>query len=217
MANAREPHSPRQLDDARAMRALAHPVRLALLEQLTLRGPMTATQCAELVDESPSSCSFHLRTLAKYGFLEEDTDTERSGRSRPWRVVAIGNRWDIGPETTPELRHAGDALSRVVRDRDRATLEAFLDRQDEFGPEWDDAVIHANYGGYLTAEELGAIGRAIHDLWQPYLHRITDPASRPEGAVLAHFFVHGFPRADAMVDGAGGGTGGGTTGGDDDA
>jgi DNA-binding transcriptional ArsR family regulator len=191
---------PRLLDDPRTMRALAHPVRLALMEHLTLRGPLTATQCAELVDESPSSCSFHLRTLAKYGFIEEDPDTERTGRNRPWRVVTIGNRWQTGPETSPELRHAGDALARVVRDRDRVTLEAFLARRDEFGPEWDDAVIHSNYGGYVTPAELRAIGEAIHQLWQPYLHRITDPAARPDGAVLAHFFVHGFPRADTVAD-----------------
>ena len=53
------------------MRALAHPLRIELIEQLTFRGPLTATQCAALVGESPSSCSFHLRMLAKYGFVEE--------------------------------------------------------------------------------------------------------------------------------------------------
>ncbi len=191
---------PRTLDDPRSMRALAHPVRIALLELLTLRGPMTATQCAERVDESPSACSFHLRTLAKYGFVEEDPDAERTGRQRPWRVVAIGSRWDRGPHTTPAVRHAGDALSRVVRDRDRAGLEAYLAREDEFEPEWSEAVIHANYGGFVTPAELREIGDAIHQLWQPYLRRITHPEERPDGSRLAHFFMHGFPRADGLAD-----------------
>src|SRR3954451_11864993 len=151
---------PRVLDDPRTMRALAHPVRLALMEELTLRGPMTATECAQRVGESPSSCSFHLRTLAKYGYIEEDTDAPRPGRQRPWRVVAIGNRWETGPGTPPAVRHAGEALARVVRERDREALEAHLARRDEFEPGWDEAVVHSNYGGYLTPAELREIGEA---------------------------------------------------------
>ena len=46
---------PRELTDPRAMRAMAHPVRLALMEALNHRGPMTATEAAELVGESPSA------------------------------------------------------------------------------------------------------------------------------------------------------------------
>ena len=69
------PFEPRNLDDARTLRALAHPLRVELMDQLTFRGPLTATQCAELVGESPSSCSFHLRTLAKYGFTNSGTYT----------------------------------------------------------------------------------------------------------------------------------------------
>ena len=53
------------------MRALAHPVRVALLELLGRDGPMTATQAGEALGESPANASFHLRTLAKYGFVEE--------------------------------------------------------------------------------------------------------------------------------------------------
>jgi DNA-binding transcriptional ArsR family regulator len=191
---------PKVLDDPRSMRALAHPVRIALMELLTLRGPMTATQCAERVGESPSSCSFHLRTLAKYGFIEEDPDAERSGRQRPWRAVAIGNRWSTAADTPPALRHAGEALARVVRERDRAALDAYLARQDEFEPDWAEATVHSNYGGFLTAAELRAVGEEIHRLWQPYLRRITHPDERPDGSRLAHMFVHGFPRADSLAD-----------------
>ena len=91
-----QPGPPRDLgDDPLAMRALAHPVRIRLLEELTFRGPLTATQAADHVGESPSSCSFHLRTLAKYGFVEEAGGG--TGRQRPWRVVSLGNRWRTGP------------------------------------------------------------------------------------------------------------------------
>jgi DNA-binding transcriptional ArsR family regulator len=60
-----EPHGATQRDvhqisDARALRALSHPVRLALLEALAT-GPLTATEAGELIDETPTTCSFHLR------------------------------------------------------------------------------------------------------------------------------------------------------------
>ncbi len=87
----------RQVSDARTMRALAHPVRIALLEMLSLEGAMTATEIGERISESPTTCSFHLRQLAKYGFVEEAgggkgrarrsvtaswTGTGRGGRAR---------------------------------------------------------------------------------------------------------------------------------------
>ncbi|MGA7362323.1 MAG: helix-turn-helix domain-containing protein [Candidatus Dormiibacterota bacterium] len=49
------------MSDAQTMRALSHPVRQALIETLTLDGPLTATQASERIGESPTTCSFHLR------------------------------------------------------------------------------------------------------------------------------------------------------------
>src|SRR3984957_4158463 len=78
----------RRVSDARTMRALTHPVRIALIEQLSVVGPMTATEVGELIGESPTTCSFHLRQLAKYGFVEEAGGGK--GRARPWRMSSIG-------------------------------------------------------------------------------------------------------------------------------
>jgi hypothetical protein len=52
------------LTDPKAIRALAHPVRMALLEALGHAGTLTATQASEMLGESPANCAFHLRTLA---------------------------------------------------------------------------------------------------------------------------------------------------------
>lgn len=189
------------------MRALAHPVRMRLLEELTLRGPLTATECAARVGESPSSCSFHLRMLAKYGFVAEAGGG--SGRQRPWRVVRIGNRWQTGPDALPSDRAAADVLSNQVRRRDAELLAAHLDTADALPPEWQEAVVHDSFGGWLTAAELTAIGDALVELWRPYLERLRDPAARPEGARLVHMFVHGFPHADDASSGDNAPAGGG--------
>src|SRR5580704_15082466 len=66
------PGNPVRLTDPKMMRALAHPARIAIWTHIALRGSVTATECAEVAGLSPSACSYHLRTLAKYGFIEED-------------------------------------------------------------------------------------------------------------------------------------------------
>jgi DNA-binding transcriptional ArsR family regulator len=66
-----------------AIRALAHPLRLRILDLIRDRGAMTATEVSEIVGESPTNCAFHLRTLGRYGFLEEAGGG--AGRARPWR------------------------------------------------------------------------------------------------------------------------------------
>src|SRR5260370_30464032 len=78
--------SVKRLTDPRALRALAHPIRLALLGMLRSEGLLTATRAGELLGESSASCSFHLRQLAKYGLVEEARGGQ--GRQPPWRATA---------------------------------------------------------------------------------------------------------------------------------
>src|SRR5580704_1047189 len=73
------PENPLRLDNPRMMRALAHPARIAILQHLGLDGPATATECASVVGLSPSACSYHLRALARYGFIEEDPASATAG------------------------------------------------------------------------------------------------------------------------------------------
>lgn len=68
-----------------ALRALAHPVRLTLLELAARDGAVTSTSASEHTGETRANCSFHLRLLGKYGFLEVDSGRDR--RERPWRLV----------------------------------------------------------------------------------------------------------------------------------
>ncbi len=96
------------------MRALAHPVRMALLELFAYHETLTATQASELLGESPANCAFHLRTLAKYGFVREAGGGK--GRERPWTLTSrtvIDHRRPAGPAGRPRRRRAqpGSGLS----------------------------------------------------------------------------------------------------------
>src|SRR3954468_4033452 len=81
-----------ELTDPRAMRAYAHPVRLALVGLVRRPGPLTATQAAARLGESSGTTSFHLRQLAKYGFCEEAGGGK--GREKPWRGTELFNSRD---------------------------------------------------------------------------------------------------------------------------
>src|SRR6202046_1160634 len=78
------------ITDPTVMRALAHPVRIALIELFGVHPTLTATQASEALGESPANCAFHLRTLAKYGFLEEAGGGR--GRERPWKASEKAHR-----------------------------------------------------------------------------------------------------------------------------
>ena len=99
-----------RLTDPRALRAYAHPVRMALVGLLRTEGPLTATRAAELLGESSGTCSFHLRQLAKYGLVEEAGGG--TGREKPWRATATSTDWDA--DGTPEGAAATGVKATVI-------------------------------------------------------------------------------------------------------
>ncbi|MDX6262847.1 MAG: hypothetical protein QOH84_4535, partial [Kribbellaceae bacterium] len=58
------------LTDPRAIRALAHPARQRIIDELYSGRVLTATECAELAGLTPSATSYHLRALERWGIIE---------------------------------------------------------------------------------------------------------------------------------------------------
>ncbi len=79
---------PRRLSDPRVLRAIAHPVRTRILEELSASGPVRAADVARDLGIPANQASFHLRQLAKYGLVEEAPEEARDKRDRVWRAVA---------------------------------------------------------------------------------------------------------------------------------
>lgn len=181
---------PPELSDPRAMRALAHPLRLTLLELVSEEGTLTATRAAELTGEHTASCSFHLRQLAKYGFIEEASGAV--GRERPWKLASAGFRWAAHPQDD-EAASAADALTALLLDRDLRALRSWLERRRADDPEWRDAALTSRSLLYLTQDELRSIGQQLIDLQAPYLRRTAEPSERPSDSVPVNLLAFAFP------------------------
>jgi DNA-binding transcriptional ArsR family regulator len=192
----------RKVSDAQALRALAHPVRLALYEALTLGGAMTATEAGEAIGESPTTCSFHLRQLAKYGFVEEAGGGK--GRARPWRLTSIGMELTSAPDD-PEARTAKMALVRMLDERSQERYRTWLETSASYPQRWQLAAGDSDYLFYLTIEELEQLQQELAAMLMPrFLERLTDPSKRPAGAVPVYMRRSTFPLAmpsDAGQDG----------------
>ncbi len=177
----------------KAIRALAHPLRLRILDLIQDRGPMTASQVSELVGESPTNCAFHLRTLGRYGYLEEAGGGK--GRERPWRHKA--HELAIDDTVTDRESVAGFRAAAEVRQRAR---RAEWDARSAHAPqEWQHADFDLEISARLTPAELRAARHAIQEAVMRIVNKRdqADPA-----AALVVITASGFPVGSLAGEGS---------------
>jgi len=180
----------RRLRDPKELRALAHPLRMKLIESLVLEGQATATQLADLVGDTPANCSWHLRQLAKYGYVEEAGGG--TGRQRPWRAVVRANQFATSDEDVATAA-AADLLTDLMIERETAALRDWNARRRTEPPEWQDAAGISQTATWLTHDELRGLGEQIGELFKGYLDRLVDPAKRPPGSRPVRLVQWGIP------------------------
>src|SRR6185437_4219566 len=179
-----------RLDNAMALRAYAHPVRMKLILALRTRGPLTATQAGRLLGESSGTCSFHLRQLAKYGLVEETGGG--TGREKPWRATTTSTAWDELQEA-PEAAAAAGLLSEVLAESYFAQLMRWLEVRPGESEQWQQAAFIGDRLLWVTADELAQVGRDLAAVVDKYFERQVKPELRPPGARLATYLHLGFP------------------------
>jgi DNA-binding transcriptional ArsR family regulator len=180
----------RELTDPVVMRALAHPLRVALLEALLREGPLTATAASVILDDSPGNMSWHLNVLAKYGFVEEAEGGR--GRSRPWRLVNLGTTFNDDVDN-PELTVAGEAMSRVIHERNYKRILQYLNERDSYSPEWRNSAFSASSITYMTPEEMKKFSDEMADVVSKYRDRSFDVDKRPPGSKAVAVVAYGHP------------------------
>lgn len=179
-----------QVTDPRAMRAMAHPLRLDLIELLGTVGPATAAECARHLGSTQASCSFHLRQLAKYGFVEE-APTRGDARERPWQLTDIEQSW-----SGAEGGAAAEELQRVFVQREADRVMAWRPSREP-DPRWRDTAFVGGATVPLTPEELREVRDRFAELLEPYVARLTDRSNWPDDHRLVRILLAGTPAGPA--------------------
>jgi DNA-binding transcriptional ArsR family regulator len=156
---------------AAQLRALAHPLRVQLLQALYAEGQATASQLARLLGESSGATSYHLRALHRAGMVEEAEP--RSGRERWWQRppdrVMIPNSVppDASDSERAELQAAHAQLESVFVGRDEQALGRWTEIRYDLPMEWQDAQWIGNFRIWGTAGEIRDLARAVLELSEP--------------------------------------------------
>lgn len=191
-----------KITDPERMKALAHPARMAVFDFLAgqrvagFEGA-TATEIAEVAGMTPSAMSYHLRTLAKAGFIEE-APSRGDARERLWRMklqsFSIRAEADA-PESHKIIeRTMGDAF---IEQHDR-NFSRWLDQRFEVDPALREAALTQQAHLRLTIEEAAEFSRRFQELEQEYADRtakrLEQGADAGDGTYVFNTLFRFFPK-----------------------
>ena len=183
-----QPVDPRALT-GREIRALAHPLRIRILESLR-EEPATASILARELSESTGATSYHLRELARHGFIEEDSGRGK-GRERWWRrrerMLLVGPKSDEMGDADSEAAFA--RLQSIFVERDAAALERFI--RLDLSPRWRQAAMIGNWTIHATPAEVEALTEKVVALVDELRRAATEA---PTGARRVHVGFRALPQ-----------------------
>ena len=174
---------------AREVRALAHPLRLRMLEVLRA-GPATASLLARELGESSGATSYHLRELAKAGFVEEDEE-RGNARDRWWRRTTPLFLVSSDPAGDEEYASALSQLRSVIVQRDEQALQRYFATFGDAPEEWQDAGFLGGWTVFATPDEM----RALFTLVVTELDKLRRPVDeRPDDAEQIYITFRSLPQ-----------------------
>ena len=159
-----------------ALRALAHPLRLEILDRLAAHGPMTASRLGEGLGESAANCSWHLRKLAEAGYVTSAPGGE--GRSRPWQVAA--RPAVAAAPSGPADERVQQLLAQVLIDREVARFAANRSRGESGA--WEDVTVATEAVLWLDAQEAQRLAAELAEVLTRYRRDNRDGQGRPPDA-----------------------------------
>lgn len=186
------PYPVRRMDPA-SLKALAHPLRVQILEMLSRYGAQTACSLGELLGESSGSTSYHLRQLAKHDFVRE-VEGKGTARERWWErprgVIEVSS-----PElaSSPATQEASRLVNREFEHRRQAVLADFMAHgADTLDRDWLEAATVSTANVRMNEEQLAAYTRAM----EAYSYRLLEEIrseDEQEGARPVQIHFNAFP------------------------
>jgi len=173
------------VDDIDALRAFVHPLRLRLLSLLRVDGPATASELARRVGESSGSTSYHLRQLARFGFVEDDPE-QTSKRERVWKAAHRGTR--VPAETFVGDAEKLEVVNRLAHQQVGSWLRAanaFLTDPQSWSQEWIESATTDDWHLRIAPERQRALNTEIMAVVDRYA---AESREQPGGEIVAMFF-----------------------------
>jgi DNA-binding transcriptional ArsR family regulator len=163
-----------------ALRALAHPLRIRILDLLPIRGPLTASKLGEIVGESSGSTSYHLRQLAKHGLVRE-VEGKGTARERWWERTPGGFSISSAGKDSPAGRQTAEAVNmeflRLRNERVLAFARVGQEADEETLESWLGSATFVTVNKWATREQ----AKAVVEAWERFSAEHLDPLSRQEG------------------------------------
>jgi DNA-binding transcriptional ArsR family regulator len=175
------------LTDPEAMRALAHPIRLALLDRLQREGSATAGELAAELEVPARPIREHLQELETFGFVKPGEEDDS------WSAVIKGLIFEIPDD--PEGQGVARQLSNMMllRSGDLPAQWA-AEHEPRLGPVWVRAAGVINSRVTLTPDELRGLQEGVEQLLEPFITRDADDI--PFGATRVRILGYFLPEAD---------------------
>lgn len=188
MPSKRKAKRPVVLTEARDIKALTHPARLAVIDEFLAGRQLTATECAEIAGVTPSAMSYHLRALEKVGIIER-AEPSADGRERPWR--AAGSELQVSPTSVAGGAALTSILASNVLVRMNAELGEWIARSTSEPREWKEVGGLSWIRLWLTVEELTEFSELARQFLDGFRDRTAD--DRPADARRVRIGVLAFP------------------------
>lgn len=174
MADGKRQNTRRAALTPEALKAFAHPLRMALYGELAQRGPATASQLARALGESSGQTSYHLRQLERHGFVEDDPN-HNGGRERWWRPIGFAlndTELFLNPDTATPAR---EVIQQSIAER-AAALTGWL---EDFDPTVENSGQLSATTLDLTDEEAEELGKEVTALIERRTDQFRDREPTP--------------------------------------
>lgn len=198
MAKARSNKKPRppsgevRLQDPGALRALAHPARLLVVDELYQGSERTASELAKITSLTPSAMSYHLRALERWGIVERG-DAREDGRERPWRAAGRSLIWDS--EVSAVAAASQDVIAAGVLEQLRDAFRRWTVVEPAESEIWRSVASLKRSFMWLTDEEAQALLSELDEVVQKRL-RGRDAENHPEGTRRVLYLMGFVPTVD---------------------
>jgi DNA-binding transcriptional ArsR family regulator len=166
-----------RLRDPGALRALAHPARLMVVDELYQGPERTASELARITDLTPSAMSYHLHALEKWGIIERG-EAREDGRERPWRASGRSLRWDS--EMSVADTAAQDVIAAGYLEQFRETFRRWSLVEATESDVWREVALLSRSFLWLTEEEAKALSAELSETIRKHIQD-RDAVEHPEG------------------------------------